>query len=130
MSLRAEAGELPASLVEWWEAFQRGDQAEREALINEAKNSGATNRPRSAAVVAPAIAAVPRPVEERLSEPGLCRSGKQPGATGRANQGRASGPCCSCRHHVLAHSSLYLTTPVGYLDQPDFINAVAQLDTA
>jgi poly(A) polymerase len=27
--------------VEWWEAFQRGDQAEREALINEAKNSGA-----------------------------------------------------------------------------------------
>lgn len=41
MSLRAEAGELPASLVEWWEAFQRGDQAEREALINEAKNSGA-----------------------------------------------------------------------------------------
>jgi 2-amino-4-hydroxy-6-hydroxymethyldihydropteridine diphosphokinase len=31
---------------------------------------------------------------------------------------------------VLAHSSLYLTTPVGYLDQPDFINAVAQLDTA
>lgn len=41
MALRAEAGELPASLVEWWEAFQRGDQAEREALINEAKNSGA-----------------------------------------------------------------------------------------
>ncbi|WP_287881465.1 2-amino-4-hydroxy-6-hydroxymethyldihydropteridine diphosphokinase [Aquitalea sp.] len=30
---------------------------------------------------------------------------------------------------VLAHSSLYLTTPVGYLDQPDFINAVAMLDT-
>lgn len=30
---------------------------------------------------------------------------------------------------VLAHSSLYLTTPVGYLDQPDFINAVAQLET-
>jgi poly(A) polymerase len=26
--------------VEWWEAFQRGDQAERETLINEAKNSG------------------------------------------------------------------------------------------
>lgn len=31
---------------------------------------------------------------------------------------------------VLAHSSLYLTTPVGYLDQPDFINAVAQLETS
>lgn len=30
---------------------------------------------------------------------------------------------------LLAHSSLYLTSPVGYLDQPDFINAVAQLET-
>jgi 2-amino-4-hydroxy-6-hydroxymethyldihydropteridine diphosphokinase len=27
-------------------------------------------------------------------------------------------------------SSLYRTAPVGYLDQPDFINAVAELDTA
>ncbi|MBV8049503.1 MAG: 2-amino-4-hydroxy-6-hydroxymethyldihydropteridine diphosphokinase [Paludibacterium sp.] len=26
-------------------------------------------------------------------------------------------------------SSLFRTTPVGYLDQPDFINAVAELDT-
>jgi 2-amino-4-hydroxy-6-hydroxymethyldihydropteridine diphosphokinase len=26
-------------------------------------------------------------------------------------------------------SSLYRTAPVGYLDQPDFINAVAELDT-
>ena len=31
---------------------------------------------------------------------------------------------------VLVHSSLYLTTPVGYLDQPDFINAVALLETS
>jgi len=30
---------------------------------------------------------------------------------------------------LLSQSSLYLTTPVGYLDQPDFINAVAQLET-
>lgn len=27
-------------------------------------------------------------------------------------------------------SSLYRTSPVGYLDQPDFINAVAHIDTA
>ncbi|MDN0074062.1 2-amino-4-hydroxy-6-hydroxymethyldihydropteridine diphosphokinase [Crenobacter sp. SG2303] len=27
-------------------------------------------------------------------------------------------------------SSLYRTAPVGYLDQPDFINAVAELDTS
>ncbi|AUH51899.1 2-amino-4-hydroxy-6-hydroxymethyldihydropteridine diphosphokinase [Chromobacterium sp. ATCC 53434] len=31
---------------------------------------------------------------------------------------------------LLRHSSLYRTTPVGYADQPDFINAVALLDTA
>ncbi len=30
---------------------------------------------------------------------------------------------------VVARSSLYRSAPVGYLDQPDFINAVAQLDT-
>jgi 2-amino-4-hydroxy-6-hydroxymethyldihydropteridine diphosphokinase len=30
---------------------------------------------------------------------------------------------------VLAYSSLYRTAPVGKLDQPDFVNAVAVLDT-
>ncbi len=30
---------------------------------------------------------------------------------------------------VLATSSFYQTTPVGYADQPDFINAVCQLET-
>ena len=30
---------------------------------------------------------------------------------------------------VLACSSLYRSAPVGYLEQPDFINAVAQLET-
>lgn len=29
-----------------------------------------------------------------------------------------------------ARSSLYATTPVGYADQPDFINAVAAIETA
>ena len=31
---------------------------------------------------------------------------------------------------VLAQSSLYRSTPVGFLEQPDFINAVAKLETA
>lgn len=31
---------------------------------------------------------------------------------------------------LTARSSLYRSAPVGYADQPDFINAVAQLDTA
>ena len=30
---------------------------------------------------------------------------------------------------LVARSSLYRTAPVGYLDQPDFINAVASVDT-
>lgn len=33
------------------------------------------------------------------------------------------------RTSVLARSSLYRSAPVGYLEQPDFINAVAQLET-
>lgn len=31
--------------------------------------------------------------------------------------------------HLLKRSSLYRTAPVGYDDQPDFINAVAEVDT-
>lgn len=31
---------------------------------------------------------------------------------------------------VVARSSLYRTAPVGYADQPAFVNAVAQVDTA
>lgn len=33
------------------------------------------------------------------------------------------------KSHLIAHSSLYQTTPIGYVDQPDFINAVAELET-
>ncbi len=31
---------------------------------------------------------------------------------------------------LLTHSSLYRSAPIGRLDQPDFINAVAQVETA
>jgi len=31
---------------------------------------------------------------------------------------------------LLARSSLWRSAPVGYLDQPDFVNAVAEVDTA
>lgn len=33
------------------------------------------------------------------------------------------------KSRLVARSSLYRTAPVGYLDQPDFINAVALLET-
>jgi 2-amino-4-hydroxy-6-hydroxymethyldihydropteridine diphosphokinase len=32
--------------------------------------------------------------------------------------------------HLAARSSLYRTAPLGFLDQPDFLNAVAAIDTA
>lgn len=31
---------------------------------------------------------------------------------------------------VIARSSLYASSPLGYVDQPDFINAVAQVETS
>lgn len=48
------------------------------------------------------------------------------GQVSRALQALASLP----HSRALAHSSLYRSAPVGYLDQPDFINAVAKLETA
>jgi 2-amino-4-hydroxy-6-hydroxymethyldihydropteridine diphosphokinase len=32
--------------------------------------------------------------------------------------------------HLLAHSSLYRSAPLGEVDQPDFVNAVALIETA
>lgn len=32
--------------------------------------------------------------------------------------------------HLRAHSSLYRSAPLGWLDQPDFINAAAHIETA
>jgi len=39
LALRAEAGELPKSLVNWWAEFQRGDDIAREELITQARRS-------------------------------------------------------------------------------------------
>lgn len=41
---------------------------------------------------------------------------------------RALGAFPGCR--LLTHSSLYRTPPWGHLDQPDFINAVARIETS
>lgn len=48
---------------------------------------------------------------EQQVQAALAALGKQPGVT------------------LLQASALYRTAPVGYLDQPDFINAVAEVDT-
>ena len=46
LSLRAAVGEVPQELVDWWTDFQEGDEAERQALIAAARDSGG---PRSGA---------------------------------------------------------------------------------
>ena len=46
LALRAAVGEVPQELVDWWTDFQEGDEAERQALIAAARDSGG---PRSGA---------------------------------------------------------------------------------
>ena len=33
LALRAESGEIPAELADWWHEFQNADHAEREAML-------------------------------------------------------------------------------------------------
>ena len=40
LALRAAGGEVPQALVDWWTAFQEGDEAQRQALIAAARHSG------------------------------------------------------------------------------------------
>jgi poly(A) polymerase len=40
LRLRADAGEAPQELGEWWEDFSMGDDAEREALVEAVRGSG------------------------------------------------------------------------------------------
>ncbi|HNX71102.1 polynucleotide adenylyltransferase PcnB [Rivihabitans pingtungensis] len=40
LALRAAVGEVPQALVDWWTAFQEGDEAQRQALIAAARHSG------------------------------------------------------------------------------------------
>ncbi|MEK8030097.1 polynucleotide adenylyltransferase PcnB [Ideonella sp. DXS29W] len=44
LRLRADAGEAPADLAEWWEDFSLGTDAEREALIEAVRESGRPRR--------------------------------------------------------------------------------------
>jgi poly(A) polymerase len=44
LRLRADAGEAPAELAEWWEDFSLGTDAEREALVEAVRESGRPRR--------------------------------------------------------------------------------------
>jgi len=69
LSLRAKAGEVPEELPRWWQRFAHGDEAERAALLREARSAGEPpakrkrrRRPRKANAVEPGtIAVTPTP---------------------------------------------------------------------
>lgn len=73
LRLRADAGEVPAELAEWWEDFSLGDDAEREALIEAVRETGRPKRgaaPKRAAPAASAAAPVDEPAGEPAAEQG------------------------------------------------------------
>jgi poly(A) polymerase len=64
LRLRADVGEAPNELAEWWEDFSLGDEAEREALIELAREAQAKSGhkrppagPRASSAARPAVAA-------------------------------------------------------------------------
>jgi poly(A) polymerase len=60
LRLRADAGEVPTELAEWWEDFSLGDDGEREALVEAVKESqrGAPRSRRPAPARVPGSAAL------------------------------------------------------------------------
>jgi poly(A) polymerase len=60
LRLRADAGEVPAELAEWWEDFSLGDADEREALLLAVRGSERSRR--ASAVASPGADAVAEPV--------------------------------------------------------------------
>jgi poly(A) polymerase len=63
LRLRADAGEMPSELADWWEDYHLGSDEEREALVDAVRASGAPRR-------APAVArsAAPRAAVADMSE--------------------------------------------------------------
>ena len=123
LALRAASGEVPAELEAWWRAFQSADAETRKAMLlpetgpRKRRRRRRKKRPRGDADARGGVTA-------RVRRPRL-----QP-RDPRAQVQQAFGELD--RHAAYArgaHSSLYRSAPVGYAEQPDFINAVAQLET-
>ena len=72
LRLRADAGEIPTELAEWWEDFSLGDDAEREALVEAVRESRAPRRgapKRGASAPAPAAESRAESRAESSAEP-------------------------------------------------------------
>jgi poly(A) polymerase len=70
LRLRADVGEVPVELADWWEDFHLGDDEEREALLQDLKAQTAPVRRRVTASEAAGAAAPPprAPVEAAAGE--------------------------------------------------------------
>jgi poly(A) polymerase len=94
LRLRADAGEVPADLAEWWEDFSLGDDAEREALIEAVREAG---RPRRGGGAPRRGAAPPAAAETaESSSVGASPAGEpadgEPGAPARKRRRRRRKP--------------------------------------
>ena len=62
LRLRAEVGEVPVELADWWEDFHLGDEDEREALLLDVRSTAQAKTRRVAGGGAAGTAVVPEPV--------------------------------------------------------------------
>jgi poly(A) polymerase len=113
LRLRADAGEMPVELAEWWEDFSLGTDAEREALIEAVREtsrpkrgSGGQRRTPAASAAAPVAEGDAEPTEEASGEGGDAprkrrrRRRKPSGNRGGADAGGAPLPVPSPGHDV------------------------------
>lgn len=96
LRLRADAGEMPVDLAEWWEDFSLGTDAEREALIEAVRESSKPKRggggpgPRRATAGAPAVAVAAAP--EGDDAPDETEAGAEGGDAPRKRRRRRRKP--------------------------------------
>lgn len=82
LRLRADAGEAEAELAEWWEDFSLGTDEEREALIEQARESDGRRRVASGGSAEPAG----EPAKKRR------RRRRKPAGGGAAPAGEGGAP--------------------------------------
>jgi len=100
LRLRADAGEIDASLADWWEDFALGDEDERTALLDDAKEAERLRRlkePRSAAprriTAASSAAEKPEPADDGESgAPAAARKRRRRRKPGGGGRGGSAAP--------------------------------------
>jgi poly(A) polymerase len=92
LRLRADAGETPAELAEWWEDFSLGTDEERRALIELVREQagGRRSAPRARVVGAPETPDAPRTTEEASAPARRKRRRRRKPAGAEAGPGEAA----------------------------------------